>query len=242
MWSSTKSRQRVGWTFRMRAMRMRPGAPSWSSTAITTIALPSAPRPRLPGLLTTADVGLVDLDRPGEQLTAGQHHRAAQLVQPRPRRLVAAEAEHPLQPERADAVLLVDHVPDRREPAPQRQPATVEDRPGGDRGLVSADRAAAQPAANRPPVAADRPAEATHEPLAPADALEVAQTRPLVGEPRPSAHGRYAGSRSPAAARWTARRHATTPGGRKWIAHIADPGAESKMALGLRRPPGAVRG
>jgi hypothetical protein len=129
------------------------------------------------------DVGLVDLDGAGEQLAAGQHHRAAQLVQPRPRGLVAAESEHALQAERADALLLVDDVPDRREPALQRQSAAVEDRPGGHRRLVPAQRAAAQPATDRPPVAADGAAEAAPEPLAPADALEVAQARLIIGEP-----------------------------------------------------------
>jgi hypothetical protein len=44
------------------------------------------------------ELALVDLDRAGEELASRNHHRAAQLVKPRPRRLVAAEAHHALQP------------------------------------------------------------------------------------------------------------------------------------------------
>jgi hypothetical protein len=50
-----------------------------------------------------AEVALVHLDRAGEELAAWDHHRAAELVKPRPRRLVAAKAQHALQPERRDA-------------------------------------------------------------------------------------------------------------------------------------------
>ena len=72
-----------------------------------------------------ADIGLVDLDGVLEQLASGQHHRPAQLVQPRPGGLVAAELQHVLQPERGDTILLVDDVPDRREPAGERKAAAV---------------------------------------------------------------------------------------------------------------------
>src|SRR5215211_8604060 len=97
MWSSTKSVSVSRLTFGMRAMRVRPGAPLWSSTAIATFALPSAPRPRLPGA-RGADVGLVDLHSAGEQLAAREHHRATQLVQPRPRRLRSEEPSPARQP------------------------------------------------------------------------------------------------------------------------------------------------
>src|SRR5215207_9169022 len=49
---------------------------------------------------------------------------------------------------------------------------------------MPAGRAAAQPAPHRPPVAADGAAEAAHEAVAPANALQVAQARLIVSEPR----------------------------------------------------------
>ena len=82
-----------------------------------------------------ADVALIDLDGVGEQLASGEHHPAAELVQPRPRGPIAPEAEHPLQPERGHALLLVHDVPDRGEPAHQRRACPGEDRAGRDRRL-----------------------------------------------------------------------------------------------------------
>jgi len=75
----------------------------------------------------------IDLDHPVEQVPSETNHRPAQLVQPRPRGLIAAQAEHALQTERADALLLVDHVPHRREPALKRRSRPGEDRAGGHR-------------------------------------------------------------------------------------------------------------
>jgi hypothetical protein len=59
----------------------------------------------------------------------------------------------------------------------------VGDRPGRHRGLVATGRTATQPAAHRPPLAADRAAEATDEPVTPPNALQVAQAGVVVGEP-----------------------------------------------------------
>src|SRR5215204_4029021 len=94
---------------------------------------------------------------------------------------------------------------------------------------MPAGRAAAQPAPHRPPVAADGAAEAAHEAVAPANALQVAQARLIVSEPRGQLVEAARVSRSPAAARPTARRHATTPGGRKWIAHFFYAGWERAL-------------
>jgi integrase len=87
----------------------------------------------------STDVPLIDLDRAAEQLAAGQHHRASQLVQPLPGGLVAAQAQHARQPQGADAAL-VDDVPDCRKPALQRQPAGMKDRPRRHRALVRTGR------------------------------------------------------------------------------------------------------
>ena len=66
--------------------------------------------------LAPADVGLVDLDQPVQELAAGADHRPAQLVQVRPGGLVGAEAHDPLEAERRHSLLLGDELPDRREP------------------------------------------------------------------------------------------------------------------------------
>jgi hypothetical protein len=75
-----------------------------------------------PARLSSTSTAAVRSSRPR------QHHRAAQLVQPCLRRLVAARAEDALQAQRRDALLLVDHLPDRREPAHQRRAGADEDR------------------------------------------------------------------------------------------------------------------
>jgi hypothetical protein len=48
----------------------------------------------------TADVRLVDLDQAGQSLAAWAHHRRAVAVQDRPRRLVRAQPERPLDAQR----------------------------------------------------------------------------------------------------------------------------------------------
>jgi len=105
-------------------------------------------------------------------------------VQPRPGRLVAAQPEHSLKPQRRDALLLVDDVPDRREPAHERSTGASEDRAGRDRSLRSAQRAAAQPVAHLPPTAVDRAAEPTRQASAPPQPLQVPQARSVFWEPR----------------------------------------------------------
>jgi hypothetical protein len=80
----------------MRCIRTPPGPPSRASTAIATSALPAAPRPHAASSDATDD-RLVDLDGAGQPLTIGADHRPTQLVQPRPRRLITAQAEHALQ-------------------------------------------------------------------------------------------------------------------------------------------------
>jgi len=133
---------------------------------------------------TGANVALVDLNGAAEQLASGEHHRAAQLVQPRPRRLIAAQPQDALQAQRRYALLLVDDIPDRREPAHKRCARTRKDRARGDRGFRTTGRAAPQTVTHLPPVAIDHPTEATGEPGAPPQPLEVAQARRLVWKPR----------------------------------------------------------
>ena len=71
-------------------------------------------------LFGAADIGFVNLDSAGEAIPTGPDHRSPQLVEPGPRRLVAAEPEHPLQTQGADAVFLTGDEPHRQEPHAQR--------------------------------------------------------------------------------------------------------------------------
>ena len=73
-------------------------------------------------------VGLVDLDHALQSIAIGPHHRPAKPMQHRPGGLVAAQPEHPLQPQGADALLLVGQVPGRSQPDPKRGAGLVEDR------------------------------------------------------------------------------------------------------------------
>ena len=63
-------------------------------------------------LFGAADTGFVDLDGAREAIPTGPDHRPPQLVEPCPRRLVAAEPEHPLQAQGTDAVLLARSLSD----------------------------------------------------------------------------------------------------------------------------------
>ena len=105
-------------------------------------------------------VCLVDLDPAGQTLAAGADHRAAVAVQHRPRRLVGAQPERPLDPQRGDAVLLARHLPRRREPQPQRRPSAMKNRSRRDRRLPTTDL-------TLPPTAAQPPARPTDTPRAP---------------------------------------------------------------------------
>lgn len=66
------------------------------------------------------------------------NHRPAQLVQPVPRGVVAAQAQQPLQAQCAGPVFLVGHMPHRLEPKPQSQIGVREQRSRSDRGLMLA--------------------------------------------------------------------------------------------------------
>ena len=59
-------------------------------------------------LFDPADTRLVDLDLTGERLAARPHHRTPQFVQPGPRRLLAANAQHVVQANGTRPVLVPD--------------------------------------------------------------------------------------------------------------------------------------
>ena len=133
-------------------------------------------------LFRAAHIGFVDFDRAAEAIPPRPHHRPAQLVQPRPGGLVAAEPEHPLQTESADAVLLAGNEPHGHEPGPERLARALEDRAGGERGAPATTAAAQQLIRHHPRLAAHAAVWAD-EPVRPAQAPDVVPARRLVPEP-----------------------------------------------------------
>ena len=133
-------------------------------------------------LFRAADVGFVDLDRAAECVATRPNHGAAQLVQPGPGRLVAAEPEHPLQPERADAVLLAGNEPHGHEPGSERLARALENGAGGERRARVTAAAAQQIVRHRPRLVAHTAMRAD-EALRPAQASNVLSTRRIVPEP-----------------------------------------------------------
>src|SRR5271157_52540 len=130
----------------------------------------------------TADIGLVHLYRAAERVPSGADHRPAQLVQPGPGRLVAAEAENTLQPQSADAVLLVGDIPHRHEPHSQRLSGVLKDCPGRQRRLPLAPSAVQQPPRRHPRLARP-PAMRAYEPTRPAQAPDIFAAGGVAAEP-----------------------------------------------------------
>lgn len=71
-------------------------------------------------------------------MTSARLGSPAQFMQPSPGRLIAAQAQHPLQPQSADAVLPSGHPPHGPEPSRERSVRILEDRSRRDRNLVVA--------------------------------------------------------------------------------------------------------
>src|ERR1700687_331156 len=60
-----------------------------------------------------------------QTLTTGTNHGSTQLVQQRPRRLIASDSKFPLQPQSADPILLACEMPHCSEPECQREVAVL---------------------------------------------------------------------------------------------------------------------
>ena len=88
-----------------------------------------------------ADIGLVGLDPRGQRRPLRADHGAADLVQPAPGGLVAAEAHLALQLHRRDAALARGHQVDRQEPLREPGLGLLEDRAGENRMLLATGRA-----------------------------------------------------------------------------------------------------
>src|SRR5271166_5165781 len=135
-------------------------------------------------LFRASDVGFVDFYRPRETIPTRPDHRPPQLVQPSPGRLVAAKPQCPLQPERADAVLLTGDEPHRKKPHSQRLARILEHRASGQRRLPLAG-ATSQPSARHPPRVRGHAAFRAQEPVGPTQAADVlpassVATKPLI--------------------------------------------------------------
>ena len=97
------------------------------------------PRQHAPATPPSESKGcLTDLHRARQQVAFRAHHRSPKPVQHSPGGLVAAQAENPLQPQRADALFLVGDGPRRGEPHPQRRTGLVEEGPSRDAAWMSA--------------------------------------------------------------------------------------------------------
>jgi hypothetical protein len=133
-------------------------------------------------LSRTSDDGLVDFDLSAEQLTSRRNHRTPQPVQHRPRGLVAAEPEHPLQTQGACTLLLRRHEPSCLEPDGEGRTGPVEDRPGR-RAHPSTAASTRSTAVGQHP-RRRFPAARAHEPVGPAEPVQVVQAGRVCREPR----------------------------------------------------------
>ena len=140
--------------------------------------LAAAPQPRL----LAADERLVDLHATRQPLATWSHEHRAQPVQHGPCRLVGADLEGPLQALRREPVLLGGEKPTRHEPHRERGARLVEDGSRRHRCRRAARPAAEPPVAQSP--AARLPACRAHEPVRPAQPLQVIQTVGVGAEPR----------------------------------------------------------
>src|SRR5512146_209426 len=129
--------------------------------------------------LGAADIGLVGLDLGGERRAPGADHRAADLVQPGPGSLVAAEAHLALQLQGRDPALARAHQVDRKEPLSEPGFGLLEDRALEQRVLLATGRALVDVALLEPPGLAVT-ARSAAKPVRPA-LLQQIGVAPLVG-------------------------------------------------------------
>ncbi len=122
-------------------------------------------------LFYAAEIRFIYFDRPSEPVPARPHHRPAQFMQPSPGGLVTSQAQYPLQPQSADAVLLRGHPPHRPKPKHERGVRILEDRPCRHRDLAGATRTSPPDQTQRPSLGAA--AARTAKSLWPADPKQI---------------------------------------------------------------------
>jgi len=133
-------------------------------------------------LFGAADIGFVDLDCARKAIPAGPDHRPAQLVEPSPSCLVAAQSEHPLQTQGADTVLLAGDEPQSQEPHPQRLACVLEHGAGRQRRAPMTTPAPQQPTRHRPRFT-DHSAVRAGKPVRPAQLSDIVPAPRLGMEP-----------------------------------------------------------
>lgn len=89
-------------------------------------------------MVTTANVGLVNLNISAKSLSIRAHHGTPQFVQPCPCSLITPQTKNTFQPQSTRAVLLAGHKPDGGKPRTQRHPCTFKNGSCRHRNLASA--------------------------------------------------------------------------------------------------------
>jgi hypothetical protein len=136
---------------------MRPICPSFSCAATITKALPSAPRPRLPGFSPPMYVSSTSIV-PDKRSRPGRTHCYPQLLQPCPCGFIAWQSQNPLESQRTDTDFLRGYVPDSPKPQPQGFSRILKNGAGRHRDLVIAMTATIKPPLGLPclPMATSR--------------------------------------------------------------------------------------
>ena len=138
----------------------------------------TAPQPRF----LSPDVGFIHLHRAGQPVPAGADQHRPQSVQHRPRGLVGADLQRPLQAQGGDPVLPGREQPARGEPDGQRRARALKDGARRDRGPAAAARAHDAPVAERPALAVA--AARTGEALRPPEPVQIVEAIRIGPEPR----------------------------------------------------------
>ncbi len=123
--------------------------------------------------LLTTDVGLVDLDPPGQPVAAWAYQHRSQAVKHGPCGLVRPDVQHALDVQRRDTVLGRGEQPAHTEPYRQRGPRAIEDRACRHRGAGIALRAPESAVAHAPTTG--MAAVRAHKSVAPSQPLQVVE-------------------------------------------------------------------
>jgi len=92
----------------------------------------------------SAQIGFVHLHHPRQSVASRPHHRAPQLMQPSPGRLIATQSQDALQAECTPPRLLAGQMPHCLKPVSQRFPRALKNRARDQRGLSLACRTSEQ--------------------------------------------------------------------------------------------------
>lgn len=133
-------------------------------------------------LFRAANIGFIDFNLTGKSITTRSYHGPAQLVQPRPSRFVATQAQCALQTQGAHAILLAGDKPHREKPRAQRLAGVLEHSTGRQRRAAVASPASKH-AARRHPRLPSNPTTLANESVRPAQAPDIVAALGLGPEP-----------------------------------------------------------